>query len=79
MLNSDEIRATTFTRVRWRAGYDIDEVDSFLVDLAFALDTRAGVVSRDVATVRFQPTKFRLGYLQSEVDAFMKRTRRALL
>jgi DivIVA domain-containing protein len=60
-------------------GYDIAEVDAFLVDLAFALDTHTEMVPADITNVNFTRSRFGPGYQKSEVDAFLKRTRRALL
>jgi DivIVA domain-containing protein len=78
MLTSAEIRSTTFSRTRWREGYDPAQVDEFLGRAAAALNARSGLTAVEVINARFQPTNFREGYDQSEVDDLLDRLVEAL-
>lgn len=80
LLRASSIADTSFTRVKWREGYSIAGVDDFL---ATAREVLAGyerdgvpagpipLTAEDVVNVRFQPTKFRAGYAQDEVDNYL--------
>lgn len=55
-----------FTRVRWREGYDIGEVDAFVGRVV------AGTVeAAEVQTIRFTPVRLREGYDMGQVDAYL--------
>ncbi|MFB6724561.1 DivIVA domain-containing protein [Kribbella sp. NPDC056345] len=63
-----------FTRVRWREGYDIDEVNAFVERLAATVEGRyvdAPVTAADIRNASFTPVRFREGYSVDEVDAFL--------
>ncbi|MFG1816521.1 DivIVA domain-containing protein [Kribbella sp. NPDC049174] len=63
-----------FTRVRWRPGYDVAEVDRFVVRLLATLDGRpvdSPVTSDEVRNVAFSSSRFRGGYDVDEVDRFL--------
>ena len=83
MLSAADLDRVAFTQVRWRGGYDIDEVDSFLqrVRLVIAAGPSAAPTLRavDVVNQRFQPTKFRPGYSQDEVDRLLDRVAHTLV
>lgn len=55
-----------FTVVRWREGYEIADVDSFLSQL-----TAGPTADIDVSAVRFTPTRLRPGYVMREVDEYL--------
>src|SRR5690349_14386128 len=70
-----------FTRVRWREGYDIDEVNAFLERLAATVEGRyvdSPVTVADIRNVSFTPVRFREGYSVDEVDAFLDQAAQAL-
>ena len=61
-----------FTPTRFRAGYDMAEVDVFLDRCEQALKTGDGSVNAEsVLDMRFTPTRFREAYEMAEVDAFL--------
>jgi DivIVA domain-containing protein len=63
-----------FTRVRWLEGYDIAEVDEFVVRLLATLDGRPvanPVTADEVRNVAFSSVRFREGYDVAEVDQFL--------
>ena len=60
----------SFTRVRLREGYQIEEVDDFLLDVRPLLD---GPLPNDaladrIESARFSPVRLRPGYDMQEVD-----------
>ena len=75
MLTTVEIDRVSFTQVKFREGYDIDEVDAFVAAVRASIaagPSAAGALGSDaVRNTRFQPTKFRPGYNQDEVDALL--------
>jgi len=83
MLTSDQVVAT-FASTKFREGYDKADVDAFLATVRATLESYERVrgqlsvpvhriSSQDVVNVRFQPTKFRAGYDQDQVDDFLDR------
>lgn len=61
-----------FTPTRFRAGYDVTEVDDFLDRCDQALSSGDGsVTAQSVLEMRFNPTQFQEGYDMDEVDAFL--------
>ena len=78
MLTSHEIRSATFSRTRWGRAYDPAEVDSFIHDLAFALETNTDVVPLDILAVKFTRARVRDGYRRADVDRFLKRIAKSL-
>lgn len=61
-----------FTTTRFRAGYDMSEVDDFLDRCDQALDSGDGsVTAESVLAMRFTPTQFREGYDMEEVDVLL--------
>ncbi|GAA1730587.1 DivIVA domain-containing protein [Aeromicrobium alkaliterrae] len=59
-----------FTLVRFREGYDIEEVDAFVKDVDTALASRRtepGLAER-ITAARFTPRRFRQAYDMGEVD-----------
>jgi DivIVA domain-containing protein len=63
-----------FTRVRWREGYDITEVDEFVGRLLATLDGRpvtTPVTADEVRNATFSPVRLREGYHVEEVDRFL--------
>ena len=64
----------TFSTVRMREGYDIDEVDEFLDQARAALAADPPLMTPlDVETRRFHPVRLRTGYDMGEVDAYLDR------
>ena len=76
MLTPEEIDRVSFTQVKFREGYDIDEVDAFVAAVRASIaagPSATGALGSDaVRNTRFQPTKFRPGYDQNEVDALLQ-------
>lgn len=65
-LNPSPVASERFTRVRWREGYDIAEVDALLDRINAGTAT-----SSDVGTVRFRPVRLQWGYDMGEVDDYL--------
>jgi DivIVA domain-containing protein len=79
MLTSSDVAAVTFATVRWREGYDIDQVTALLAAAGRTLagyETRRPptdpVSSEQITGSRFDPTKFREGWDQDEVDDYLE-------
>lgn len=74
---SAALRSTFLPVVRFRDGYDIDEVDAFLERVKDALDHPGtggdGLTPRDVATAGFTTTSLRRGYDVVAVDRLLGR------
>jgi len=74
---SAALRSTFLPVVRFRDGYDIDEVDAFLERVKDALDRPGtggdGLTPRDVATASFTTTSLRRGYDVVAVDRLLGR------
>jgi DivIVA domain-containing protein len=63
-----------FTRVRWREGYDMAQVDAFLERLMATVEGRyveRPVTADDIRSVIFTPVRLTYGYSVEEVDAFL--------
>jgi DivIVA domain-containing protein len=83
ILTADAVRSRRFTSTKWRQGYDYQQVDDFLDEIADALEGRwadaaAGrgahgsrLTPEAVVNKRFVLTRFREGYDQGEVDDFL--------
>jgi DivIVA domain-containing protein len=70
-----------FTRVRWREGYDMAEVDAFIERLTATVEGRysdAPVTAADIRNVSFTPVRFREGYSVDEVDAFLEQAAQSM-
>lgn len=85
MITSAEIVAAEFPVVKVRAGYEIDEVKQFLAVITEALrhyemGGPAGIVitAKEVSRTGLQPTKFREGWGQPEVDAVIRKAAKTL-
>jgi DivIVA domain-containing protein len=78
-ITAQELSAVKLSRVRWREGYDIAQVDTFLAAAVAALGAGApgagGAAMRpqDVVDERFRTTMLRTGYSQDEVDDLLDR------
>ena len=79
MITSVEIAAAEFPVVKVRAGYEIDEVKQFFAVIADALRhyemggaTGIVITAKEVSRTGLQPTKFREGWGQPEVDAVIR-------
>ena len=61
-----------FTVVRWREGYQIDEVDAFLDDIEprVARGAASGLVD-EILHVTFGPVRIKRGYDMDEVDHYL--------
>lgn len=79
MLTSRDLVGVEFPVVRWREGYEIDEVTELLDRARATLESYEGgttadrLTAADVRRARFQATKFRPGWDQAHVDAFLER------
>jgi DivIVA domain-containing protein len=63
-----------FTRVRWREGYDMAQVDAFIERLLATVEGRyveRPVTADDIRSVIFTPVRLTHGYAVEEVDAFL--------
>jgi DivIVA domain-containing protein len=63
-----------FTRVRWREGYDMVQVDAFIERLMATVEGRyveRPVTADDIRSVIFTPVRLTHGYAVEEVDAFL--------
>ena len=84
-IGADDLRqaARSLRRTKFREGYDVAEVDAFVIEAVAALDAAAraqvpGLTADDVLNRRFRTTKFREGYDQDEVDDLLDRVDRGL-
>lgn len=82
-MRSSEMPEVRFQTTRFRAGYDLLEVDAFLDVVENALreweSGRPGqLLSSDVIKQSFSVTKFRDGYDQNQVDDFLDKVAFAL-
>jgi DivIVA domain-containing protein len=68
-----------FTRVRFREGYNIEDVDDFLRRAHHALESRDGsITASDVHASRFRPVRIKECYAMGEVDEELDRIAGAL-
>jgi DivIVA domain-containing protein len=70
-----------FTRVRWREGYDITQVDTFLERLMATVEGRyveRPVTPDEIHQVIFTPVRLTHGYAVEEVDAFLDQAEKLL-
>ena len=75
-MHSSEIDKVKFALTKFRAGYDVADVDAFLDSLKSSLlqweAGRSGaILAGEVVQQRFAVTKFRNGYDQDQVDNFL--------
>ncbi|WP_433006305.1 DivIVA domain-containing protein [Kribbella sp. CA-294648] len=66
--------AELFSRVRWREGYDIAEVEAFIERIEATVEGRyveRPVTADEIRNVSFTPVRLREGYAVEEVDAFL--------
>jgi len=76
MLKSSDIPNVRFQPTKFREGYNMAEVDTFLLEVSAALTACEGrtvpfLQSDGIRNARFRPTTFRQGYDQDEVDDFL--------
>jgi DivIVA domain-containing protein len=79
MLTAQQVLDTTFTATKFRAGYDVEQVDIYLDDVSATLKAyeaggRPGtglLTSVEARDARFAATKWREGYDVTEVDDLM--------
>lgn len=68
-----------FTRVRFREGYNMEDVDDFFRGAHHTLESRDGsITASDVHSVRFRPVRLKEGYDMGEVDEELDRVAAAL-
>ena len=87
-LTADQASHAAFVTTRFKAGYDLEEVDVFIEGIAAALRAwETGPVSGppyriltsdDVSSKRFSATSLREGYEQGAIDLFMDEAVRTL-
>jgi len=77
LLTAGDIRNVQFRTVRFTEGYDEDQVDDFLDQVALALaepaDGPQRLTSAEVKRIDFKATRLREGYDMDEVDSFLDR------
>jgi len=67
LATARQIKTTKF-RVRWRAGYDMREVDDYLMTLERALIRGESFNGAEISARQFSPAKrFAPGYLKEDV------------
>lgn len=71
MVSVDDIRNKTFQTVRFREGYDVDEVDDFLDEVIARLKAGNPMTATELAARTFQTVRFKEGYDVAEVDGFL--------
>jgi len=76
MLKSSDVPTVRFQPTKFREGYDMAEVDAFLLEVGAALEAcerrlQPLLQVARIENARFQPTKFRQGYDQDQVDNFL--------
>ena len=64
-----------FSTVRWIEGYDIDEVNAFIMEVEPLVlrDAPDRDLAQRVTRVRFTPVRIRRGYDIAEVDHYLDR------
>jgi DivIVA domain-containing protein len=70
-----------FTRVRWREGYEMAQVDAFLERLMATVEGRyveRPVTADEIREVIFTPVRLTHGYAVEEVDAFLDQAEKLL-
>ncbi|MEV8378306.1 DivIVA domain-containing protein [Kribbella sp. NPDC056861] len=70
-----------FSRVRWREGYDMAEVDAFVERLTATVENRYSgppVTADDIRNVSFTPVRLREGYSVDEVDDFLEQAAQSM-
>lgn len=87
-LTADQASHAAFVTTRFKAGYDLEEVDVFIESIAAALRAwETGPVSGpsyrilasdDVSSKKFSTTSLREGYEQDAIDLFMDEAARTL-
>ena len=87
-LTADQASHAAFVTTRFKAGYDLEEVDVFIEGIAAALRAwETGPVSGpsyrilasdDVSSKKFSTTSLREGYEQDAIDLFMDEAARTL-
>lgn len=75
-MHSSEIAKARFSTTKFREGYVMDDVDTYLDRARTSLESWESGVPGELTAVavvqsRFAPTKFRTGYVQDEVDNFL--------
>lgn len=71
MVSVDDIRNKTFQTVRFREGYDVDEVDDFLDEVIDRMKAGNPMTAAELAARTFQTVRFKEGYDVAEVDGFL--------
>ena len=68
------VPSPSFTRVRLREGYRIEDVDEFLADIRPLLDGRLPntALADRIESARFAPVRLRPGYDMDEVDTHLE-------
>lgn len=63
----------TFSQVRLREGYDIAEVDAFIVEMLPWLEGHRAepAIATRITEARFTPVRVKRGYDMGEVDEFL--------
>lgn len=82
-MKSSEIANVSFSTTKFREGYSMPEVDSFLDKIRRSLAAwesgQAGVLTAgEIESARFSLTKFRAGYDEEQVDNFLDQAMVAL-
>ncbi|KFI91666.1 hypothetical protein BISA_0953 [Bifidobacterium saguini DSM 23967] len=71
MVSVKDIETKTFQTVRFKEGYDVDEVDVFLDQVVARAKAGNPMTPAEIAAQTFQTVRFKEGYDTGEVDEFL--------
>ncbi|QIK62143.1 DivIVA domain-containing protein [Leucobacter viscericola] len=70
---ANKVINSRFATTKFKAGYDLNDVDDFLDTVARQLrdEPRAEVIAKTIKNAAFRQTKWRDGYNSEQVDRFL--------
>ncbi|PLS29215.1 cell division protein DivIVA [Bifidobacterium parmae] len=71
MVSVDDIRNKTFQTVRFKEGYDVDEVDDFLDKVVDGMKAGRPMTAAELGAQTFHTVRFKEGYDVADVDEFL--------
>lgn len=72
LISTKDIETKIFQTVRFREGYDVDEVDEFLDQVIARAKADRPITPAELDAQTFQTVRFKEGYDMNEVDEFLK-------